>query len=503
MKDIFISYAAEDRAIAQRLAAGFEQSGLSVWWDRHIQVGSEWDKTIEDALAGAKCVVVLWTAHAKNSRWVRAEAREALKQEKVVPVMLESNAIPLAFTGIQALRFLKWEGGSGTREFEILQSVILAKLEGKPVDLPESASTQASWLGKVAALLGMKTGVGVVLALLLIASSFWRINPDVTVHVQTSRIEFSVASEGENKRLTDALSFDMLTFQGVGKLSVSPDRLLVADPDDYDMGSDSYPPKAWLDIPVDGHTVQFEADASGISSEITIETTEHKEPVSGQLDGMVLTTRTMVTMEVSDDNAIVWSIRRREGSQRVVLSRLHAVQFIQSGLKISPEMPIPFPQNQELTYQAIFERKPGTIELFSQDQSLVMVLKAKDTVAKKPISSSVLPIRSVDFSWQDPGTGERKPPENFGGRVEYLNPRGMPAVSIGSHEFLTLEHLEHFEITSMSLDPVSHALIVDLQGEAGYVKMGTADNPQDLRPTLFDQISLSPLFEPVRTLIGF
>ena len=52
MKDIFISYASEDRAIAQRLAAGLEQSGISVWWDRQIQVGSEWDKTIEDALTG-------------------------------------------------------------------------------------------------------------------------------------------------------------------------------------------------------------------------------------------------------------------------------------------------------------------------------------------------------------------------------------------------------------------------------------------------------------------
>ncbi len=82
MKDIFISYAAEDRAIAQRLAGGLEGSGLSVWWDRQIQVGSEWDKTIEDALTAAKCVVVLWTGQAKNSRWVRAEAREALKQEK-------------------------------------------------------------------------------------------------------------------------------------------------------------------------------------------------------------------------------------------------------------------------------------------------------------------------------------------------------------------------------------------------------------------------------------
>ncbi len=120
MKDVFISYASEDRPVAQQLAAALEQSGMSVWWDRQIQVGSEWDKTIEDALAVAKCVVVLWTGHAKDSRWVRAEAREALNTEKVVPVMLEANAIPLAFTGIQALCFLGWEGAAGSKEFEIL-----------------------------------------------------------------------------------------------------------------------------------------------------------------------------------------------------------------------------------------------------------------------------------------------------------------------------------------------------------------------------------------------
>ncbi len=191
MKDVFISYASEDRPLAQQLAASLEQSGVSVWWDRRIQVGSEWDKTIEDALASAKCVVVLWTAHAKDSRWVRAEAREALNTEKVVPVMLEANAIPLAFTGIQALCFLGWEGTAGSKEFEILLSVIRAKLEGKPIELPEASSTKPSLLGKLVALVGGKAGVGGVLAILLIGSSFVRVDPDISVHVETTGWNFA------------------------------------------------------------------------------------------------------------------------------------------------------------------------------------------------------------------------------------------------------------------------------------------------------------------------
>ncbi|GJL69542.1 MAG: hypothetical protein NPIRA06_21770 [Nitrospirales bacterium] len=500
MKDVFISYASEDRPVAQQLAEGLEQSGISVWWDRRIQVGSEWDKTIEDALAAAKCVVVLWTEHAKDSRWVRAEAREALIKEKVVPVMLEANAIPLAFTGIQALCFLGWNGSSRSKEFEILLGVIKAKLEGKAIEFPEASSTKASVVGKLVALSGIRAMVGGILALLLIGSSFVRVAPVISVHVETARIEFTVAPGLDNKRLTDAITFDSLTVENVGKLSVTPDRLLVADPADYDMTSDSYPPKAWLDLPINGRTVQFAADRPSISSEITMETTEDKSAAAGQLDGIVLTGEAVVSIEVSNDNALTWSIRTKQGRQRVVMSRIHAVQLLETGMKASPGLSIPFPQDQELTYQIIFEQKPGTIELFGQDQAFVLVLKEKETTAKKPISGSVLPIQFVDFSWQDPGTGERKPPEGFAGTVEYVSPQGMPSVPIGMNAFLTLDDLDHFEITSISIDPISHTLMVDLKGKAGYVKTGTAGNPQDLRPTLFDQIRYSPLFEPIRKL---
>lgn len=503
MKDVFISYASEDRPVAQRLAVALEQSGLSVWWDRHIQVGSEWDKTIEDALAAAKCVVVLWTGHAKNSRWVRAEAREALNQEKVVPVMMEAHAIPLAFTGIQALCFLGWEGAAGSKEFDILLSIIRAKIDGKPIELPEASSTKASVVGKLVALLGIKSMVGGIVAILFIGSSFVRVAPVILVHVETARLEFSVVPGLDDKRLTEAITFDSLTVENVGKLSVTPDRLLVADPADYDMASDSYPPKAWLDLPINGRTVQFAADRPSISSEITIETTEDKAAVAGQLDGIVFTDEAVVSLEVSNDNALTWSIRTKQGRQRVVMSGIHAVQLLETGMKASPGLSIPFPQDQELTYHIIFEHKPGTIELFGKDEALVLVMKEKEFTAKKPISSSVLPIQSVDFSWQDPGTGERKPPEGFAGRVEYVSPQGMPSVPIGMNAFLTLDDLEHFEITSISIDQIGHTLMVELKGRAGYVKAGTVDNPQDLRPTLFDKIRYSPLFEPIRKLTGW
>ncbi|GJL60678.1 MAG: hypothetical protein NPIRA03_35350 [Nitrospirales bacterium] len=503
MKDVFISYASEDRPLAQQLAASLEQSGVSVWWDRQIQVGSEWDKTIEGELASAKCVVVLWTAHAKDSRWVRAEAREALNTEKIVPVMLETNAIPLAFTGIQALCFLGWEGAAGSKEFDLLLSVIRAKLKGKPIELPEASSTKPSLLGKLVALVGVKAGVGGVLAILLIGSSLVRVDPDISVHVETTRMAFNVASDLDDTRLTDALAFETLTVENIGKLVSSPDRLLVADPADYDMESDSYPPKAWLDIPVNGRTVQFDVGSSGMASEITIEPTDHQEAGAGQLDGIVLTDETFVTMQVSNENAVTLALRKNEGRQRVVVSRVHAVQFIQIGLQAPPELSIPFRQDQELTYHIIFEKRPGTIELFGQDETLALVMKEKDTTSKKPISRSVLPIQSIDFSWQDPGTGERKPPQGFAGTVDYMSPHGMPSVPIRMNAYLTLDDLDHFDVTSISIDPIRHKLVVDLMGKAGHVKTGTANNPKDLRPTLFDHIRYSPLFEPVRKLLGF
>jgi len=47
MADVFLSYAREDQAFAQRLAQALEAEGFSVWWDRTIPPGKTWKPASE------------------------------------------------------------------------------------------------------------------------------------------------------------------------------------------------------------------------------------------------------------------------------------------------------------------------------------------------------------------------------------------------------------------------------------------------------------------------
>ncbi|HEU5284393.1 MAG TPA: toll/interleukin-1 receptor domain-containing protein, partial [Burkholderiales bacterium] len=62
MADIFISYASPDRETARTLAERLGELGHSVWWDRTIPPGRQFDEVIQEALHAARCVIVLWSA---------------------------------------------------------------------------------------------------------------------------------------------------------------------------------------------------------------------------------------------------------------------------------------------------------------------------------------------------------------------------------------------------------------------------------------------------------
>ncbi len=502
MKDIFISYSSEDRAIAQQVAHGLEASGLSVWWDRDIQVGSEWDKTIEEALTGAKCVVVLWTTQSKRSRWVRAEARAALKGEKIVPVMLEANAIPLAFTGIQALRFLDWKGTAESKEFSILLSVIKAKLEGKPLALPVEAVTKASWIGKIASVIGIKVLVAIVFVMLLLVSSFWHIDADVNIQVQTGRFEAFINPGSDQKRLTDPLMFHKLSLQQVGHVVMSPNQLLVANPDELDWEADVYPPKAWIELQSQGRAWKFGAVKSGMNAMVTLESINKSEPSVGKLDAILLAKPTTVMLETSSDEAMTLTMRAEQEKQRVVLSGLGNVEMVEEGLLLQEVSNLPFTQNQELTYQALFDGHSGTMTIEGNDTTFSMVINPSTRTEKFTFSTTTLPVESLDVSWQDPKTGERKSHPNFQGVVRYRNLSDFPEVTFRAPMFLSVDDLERFEITSIRVDFMTHMFVVDMQGKVGYIKTGTHDNPRDLRPTVFDVIRFHPVLSPLRNLVG-
>jgi hypothetical protein len=89
MTDIFMSYAREDASAAERLVAALGKRGWSVFWDRTIPAGKQWDDVLQWQLRRARCVVVLWSDHSVRSEWVLHEASIARHKSNLVPVQLE------------------------------------------------------------------------------------------------------------------------------------------------------------------------------------------------------------------------------------------------------------------------------------------------------------------------------------------------------------------------------------------------------------------------------
>jgi hypothetical protein len=106
---IFISHATADDAFVRDLRQALESLGLSVWVDsRNLRGGDKLARQVEQAIEGARQVIVVLSPDTVNSAWVRKEIQKALQVEqqrqdddyRVIPLLLpgiEPDALPLWF----------------------------------------------------------------------------------------------------------------------------------------------------------------------------------------------------------------------------------------------------------------------------------------------------------------------------------------------------------------------------------------------------------------------
>jgi hypothetical protein len=100
MSDVFISYAREDRSLAEALAHDLQQKGFGVWWDAELVGSDNYQDVILAALARAKAAIVIWTKNSVTSNFVRDEARYALFHNKLIATKagaLDVIDIPFGF----------------------------------------------------------------------------------------------------------------------------------------------------------------------------------------------------------------------------------------------------------------------------------------------------------------------------------------------------------------------------------------------------------------------
>ncbi|MFO1153251.1 MAG: SUMF1/EgtB/PvdO family nonheme iron enzyme [Rhodospirillales bacterium] len=133
MADVFISYAREDRASAEKLAHALEAHGWSVWWDREILPGKDFSAVIGTEIAAAKTVVVLWSRSSVASNWVRDEAHEGLERSVLVPVLLDGSEPPMGYRAIQGVSLQDWEPGRDHLGFsQLIEAITALQKPGEP-----------------------------------------------------------------------------------------------------------------------------------------------------------------------------------------------------------------------------------------------------------------------------------------------------------------------------------------------------------------------------------
>jgi TIR domain/PASTA domain len=130
--DVFISYAREDQHFAQHVARHLGEHGWSVWWDRELVPGNQFDEVIERELAGAASVVVIWSAVSVRSPWVRSEASAAVDRGVLIPVLAERTEVPLRFRSVQAVDLTGWDLRGDDARLERLVVGVTA-LAGQPM----------------------------------------------------------------------------------------------------------------------------------------------------------------------------------------------------------------------------------------------------------------------------------------------------------------------------------------------------------------------------------
>jgi adenylate cyclase len=139
VSQVFISYARSTEREARAIEEALRGLGYGVWRDDELPAHRAYADVIEERLSLAKAVLVIWSAEAAKSEWVRSEAERARAERKLVQLTLDGARLPMPFDQIQCAELAGWAGHAdhpGWRK--VIDSV--AQLVGAPaVASPQTA----------------------------------------------------------------------------------------------------------------------------------------------------------------------------------------------------------------------------------------------------------------------------------------------------------------------------------------------------------------------------
>jgi TolB-like protein len=218
---VFISYQRGSDATAAKVVAALRAAGHQSWSDAELPLDRPYAEVIEERLAGADKVLVLWTAEAARSQWVRAEAEFAREHGKLVQARLDTSLPPIPFNQIQSADLSGWAGDRRHIEWR----KVLASLD-QPTDDPQIAPESSHSAARPSAprrRLWPVVAGGVASAALIIVGglAWWRLGAAPQSPARIAVLPFEAEGSGPDTRvLADGLTDQILTVLNKARIPV-------------------------------------------------------------------------------------------------------------------------------------------------------------------------------------------------------------------------------------------------------------------------------------------
>jgi len=486
MSDIFISYSSKDRPWVERFAKTLETHGWSVWWDHNIPTGGSFNAVIRQELRAASCAIVVWSEQSVESEWVQAEADEARKQEKYLPIRIDESAIPLGFTQRTFQFLVDWEPGADHPGFSQLLKDIerLVKSPPRQIEIglkPRWKRIHPLWYVALPPALA---------AVVWIVLNLWTIPVQVEVKLTTERLEF-VVDTTQGQPVLGPLDVRSVAIEKFTEMTFEPETLEVADPSQYQVETDDFPPTAWKPLNITGSKkITLATKDSTRHPRVTVEGLKRDEQKTFHLDAMAVAPGAHVTLETrggKNGGKNEGLTAKIAGQEHMSLSFREPLKLVADHSELRGLGDQPFQRYDELTYRVHLQERASGIEVAASPDGPIL----SPTFASGQSTISIfsrIPVTTLDFTRQE-SSGERVSALTGEGTMTFPGYESLlGTVAIKKDEAIGLEQLDQFTITEISLTAKANGMHLKGNGMAKQIRTKNGQIPISRRVTKFDEL---------------
>jgi hypothetical protein len=485
MADIFISYARADREIAKVFADAFAAQGWSVWWDPEISYGTQFDKVIEQEIAQAKCVVVLWSKRSVESSWVRTEASDGNQRSILFPIRIEAGAKePLEFRKVQTAELAGWSGDRDHPTYQkLLHDIQRITSSGAPAEAANvrtGADQRTASSAKPSRRLLLRLAylsAPTVLALVVAALGMLIYRPTpFNLELTVNSLSFVSAAQ-LNARLLERTAFNSLALHGMENGTLNAKRFVLSGQEQGESRLDRGRQSSAIPVPL--RVTALEKSGAAVMLEVA----ERRTGELGEVDRLFVPPGARVDLAVTPEKPPRLSVRIWDQPTRILffLRGEWLLDLVQA--KVESEMSKASAAAVTLILSAATD---GSLSEFTSTAAGPRVIL---TVPPQSTPPALLPapllVSALKMTEQGP-VGEALSTVSGEGRIGYADAEDHKDIDVESGDYVTLDRLRNFYIRSIRFQSATGTMRLVAGGVAGSLKSGPRDAIHERAVTWFD-----------------